>query len=293
MNIQALLSASESETFDRKQQFHGNRAELLHDILCLANAYADSERYLLFGQANNKTIVGIGADQNRLTNAQLNDFLRASSLNRIPTVQLAEHNIEGMLLDLLTIRNRPDKPFFVMKDKRDGNCTVRAGVIYTRIGDTNIPLGESAPDDMVELMWRERFGFGLDARGRFYRLLDQPSRWTRVAGHRFYQYHDQFPEFTVERAGEKAQVFDEPWTRRFSDKTAYKYTLEVRYLTTTLERWPFVSCDGERFQIPLPDLDSNGNFTLRANSPRLTLARQLQQQSDLNGALVRAKIQLV
>lgn len=293
MNIQQLLATFESETFDRKRQFHINRAELLHDILCLANAYGDSERYLLFGQADDGKIVGVGMDPSRLTNAQLSDFLRGSSLNRIPAIRLEELNVEGLLVVVLHIRNRPDKPFFAMKDKRDGASTVRAGVIYTRIGDTNVPMGESAPDDMIELMWRERFGLGLDARTRFYRLIEQTSQWTRIRGHRVYQYHDRFPEFTVEEADEKSQVFDEPWTRKFPDKTAYKYTLEVRYLTTTLERWSFVSCDGGRYHIPLPEHDGTGNFSLPADSPKLKLARQLWQQVDLGTALGRAEIRLV
>jgi hypothetical protein len=31
-------------------------------------------------------------------------------------------------------------------------------VIYTRLGDTNIPRNETAPEDHIEIMWKEHFG---------------------------------------------------------------------------------------------------------------------------------------
>jgi len=58
----------------------------------------------------------------------------------------------------LQILNTSKKPYFTLKDFLVGKALVRAGVIYTRLGDTNIPLKETAPEDHIEIMWRERFG---------------------------------------------------------------------------------------------------------------------------------------
>ena len=40
---------TESRYWDFKLQHHENNAELIHDILCLANAEHDGQRYLIFG----------------------------------------------------------------------------------------------------------------------------------------------------------------------------------------------------------------------------------------------------
>ena len=39
VNLEKLLRQEEYESLDFKQQFHENNLKLLHDILCLANAY--------------------------------------------------------------------------------------------------------------------------------------------------------------------------------------------------------------------------------------------------------------
>ena len=54
--------------------------------------------------------------------------------------------------------NAPKKPYFIRKDFQTGRIVVRAGVIYTRLSDTNIPRNETAPEDHIEIMWKERLG---------------------------------------------------------------------------------------------------------------------------------------
>lgn len=60
----------------------------MHDIICLANAKADTDRYLLFGIDDNKNIVGIENDKNKKTSAGIQDLLKKSNFNRIPKVNL-------------------------------------------------------------------------------------------------------------------------------------------------------------------------------------------------------------
>src|SRR5689334_23229112 len=113
MDLAELLAQPESEWLDFKQQYHDNNASLLHDILCLSNSYAESDRFLVFGVADDRQTPGIATDANRRTNAKLQDFLRAVALNRIPTCTLRSYEHNGAVIDVLAIRNRPDKPFFV------------------------------------------------------------------------------------------------------------------------------------------------------------------------------------
>ncbi len=153
-----LINEKESKWIDFKRQFHENNAELLHDILCLCNSSFDGDRFIIFGVANDKTISSISNDPNKKTNADLHDFLRQVHLNLIPKVELSFLNHNGNALGFLRIFNSTQKPFFVRQDFQKGKVIVRAGAIYTRLGDTNIPRNETAPDDQIETMWKERFG---------------------------------------------------------------------------------------------------------------------------------------
>lgn len=158
LNVHSLISRPESESIDFKRKFHENNAKLLHDILCLSNSFYDDDRFIVFGVGDDKTIHGIETDSKKKTNANLQDFLRQVHLNKIPQVELTFHQVDEHEIAVLRIMNSPKKPYFVRNDFREGKTIVRAGVIYTRLCDTNIPLNESAPEDHIEIMWRERFG---------------------------------------------------------------------------------------------------------------------------------------
>jgi hypothetical protein len=158
LDIQSILSRRESESLDFKREFHVNNAELLHDILCLSNSFYEGDRVLVFGVANDGTVYGVENDPNKKTNADFHDFLRQARFNKIPKVKLTVHEVDGHEIMALQIMNSPKKPYFILKDFQGGKALVRAGVIYTRLGDTNIPLKETAPEDHIEIMWRERFG---------------------------------------------------------------------------------------------------------------------------------------
>ncbi len=184
-----LLIKDESEYLDFKEKFHSSNVRLIHDILCLANAYSESDRYLIYGVKDDKTISGIESDPNGKTNAEIQDLLRQSNFNRIPTISLTNFdNIQGHTIALLIIKTRPDKPFYITKDKTEGKDTLRAGVIYTRLGDTNIPLRETAPEDHIELMWRERFGIDLDPLTRVLRMIEPKELWIQ-SDSESYLYH--------------------------------------------------------------------------------------------------------
>jgi hypothetical protein len=288
--LAALVQRPESETLDFKRQFHDNTAELLHDILCLANSYAEDHRHLVFGVADDRTPVGIEADPNRKRNADIQDMLRGSSLNRIPDVNLTEHSLAGHTVAVLTILNRPDKPFFVTEDKAHGRqLRLRNGVVYTRLGDTNVPMNESAPEDRVELMWRERFGLGLPPLERLRRLLDEAERWEKASDG--VRYHVDFPEFTIADGDELVRPFKEPWTEGFPDPHCSSHYVDLRYFGTTLKRLVFVYCDGARYRIPLPERDES-RFWLRRSSLAWKVSKLYDQYYPLERILPRHKVEL-
>lgn len=284
MNLNSLIAANESEWLDFKAKYHSDNLNFLHDLLCLANSFADSNRYLVFGIEDDKTICGVEADSNRKNNAGIHDLLRQSNFNRIPTVELKTHSVQGNEVDVLEIKNRPDKPFYLTKDKSGNQKTIRAGVIYTRISDTNIPLKESAPDDHIELMWRERFGLGLDPLSRLLRLLDDKVNWISISGDS-YLYHKDFPEFTISDGEKVTEDFREKWTLKFPDQKAWSYYIECKYHSTILERSLFVVCDGGRYSVPLPTYKGNGTWTIDTSSLDYKISEIYQQHLPLPEAL--------
>lgn len=296
LNIDHLLQRNESETLDFKECFHSQNILLLHDILCLANAYAQDDRYLVFGVANDKTIVGIEGDPNAKDNAMIQDLLRGSKFNRLPTVKLEEHQLDGKRVAILRIKNRPDKPFFLTADRGDGKQRIRAGVVYTRLGDTNIPLGESASEDHIELMWRERFGLGLHPLARFKNLVKVKEDWVNIPGEQSYLYHRDFPEFTICHGKQLNPNFSMEWTRKFPDKAAWSYEVEVKYHSTILRRIPFVACDGGRYKVPFPspEPDETGTkWLVRLGSLEYQIALLYEQYYPLPPTLAGKGLTIV
>lgn len=292
MDIDSLLQQPESVHLDFKLEHHSNTLALLHDILCLSNGWREGDRFLVFGVADDRTIAGVEADQNRRRSSNIQDLLRSSWLNRIPTVELITIHKQGHEIDILVIRNRPDKPFFVTKDKTYQGKTIRAGVIYTRIGDTNIPLGESASEADMELAWRERFGLGLSPLRRAFKLLEEPEAWEKVDGDN-YQYHRDFPEFTVIDGDTLVENFQEEWTQFFPDKNARSFDIEIRYGMTVLRRIPFVHCDGYRYRLPLPLLAEGGGYEINKNSLAWRMMHLYNQHMPAIETLERIGIKIV
>ena len=292
MDIEGLIGERECERLDFKQRHHADTLSLLHDILCLANAWTESDRFLVFGISDARVVLGVEADPNRRRGADIQDLLRASRLNRIPAVWIETFQLAGHDIDVLTIKNRPDKPFFVTADKTYHGQTLRAGVVYTRVGDTNVPLGESATEAAMELAWRERFGLGMPPLQRAFRLLEEPDKWQRVGGER-YLYHQEFPEFTVVEGATLVQPFREPWTTHFPDPAARSYVIEVRYGTTLLRQVTFVSCDGGRYSLPLPQINARGDFEINRNSLAWRIMQLYVQYFPIPQTLAHAGVRIV
>ncbi|MRB55765.1 ATP-binding protein, partial [Bacillus thuringiensis] len=54
-----ILSKSEGEFWDFKQEWHRDNERLLHDILCFANTVHEKDCYIIIGVSDNGDIVGI------------------------------------------------------------------------------------------------------------------------------------------------------------------------------------------------------------------------------------------
>ena len=165
------------------------------------------------------------------------------------------------------IEDKPHKPYCLTQDYQRRGKLVRAHHIYTRIGDTNTPMNDSASSHEVQRMWRQRSGLDQSPLERFKLLLAEPDAWTQmsdqpISGNSMY-YHDTFPEFTVRVADSDLLDYNQEWTRgeiRTDKNVAWLF--ELYYHQTLLHRTHYVSFDDRRKRMVAPNWEPRGRGRL-------------------------------
>ena len=261
---------TEGTYWDFKLQHHQNKAELIHDVLCLANADHEGDRFLIFGVEDSTLAVhSVDNTANRRRQADIAGLFRDNASkffqSRIPDFHLREVNYNGGLLDVLVIEDKPQKPYYLVEDYKHGSRTVRAYHIYTRMGDTNTPLNAAAPPHEVERMWRGRFGLDMSPLERVKRYVDDPGEWLPVSERAFsgdeVYYYTPFPEFTLRYEG-----LDSPWSTGNEEWTRGEVAADgtltchvnLHYHQTLLHRTRYVSFDDRRKSMIAPHREPRG-----------------------------------
>jgi len=268
MNIEKEIrklieSKREGDYWDFKVEPHENNAELLHDIICLANSPHKGNKYIIFGisdPSSNCQIIGLTKNQiNRKTQVQYIDFIRSKSFagdNR-PEIELKVIKIDDTEIDVLVIFDKPLKPYYLTKEysspKINKVIKVYPNHIYTRTLDTNTPLNSSADISKIETMWRERFGLDSPPFSRFSTLLQKPDEWFKDIGNTDYAYHKDFPEFTIEFS--ETEHFWEVYSYFFTNEKSYLGKAKFKYHTTILFELEYMFCDEMRLELSVPDTE--------------------------------------
>ena len=259
MQLVELVRLGEREFIDFKEQYSGENSDLVHDILCLSNAKTERHqtRFLVFGVRDaDLQIVGIQNDRNRKTTAQIVDLLRAAGINHLPSIQIKSVESDGNTVDCLEIADKPEKPYFLIRDYRHGSRTVRAGVVYERNGDTNTPIDRCAQERHVEWMYKQRLGLDLTPKDRLQKYMKDVANWKYdyLEGGQMYFYYEPFPEFVIEEVprSEHDRAFEEPWTLVFPDQKATKDEFILKFAGTKIGSLWVVWCDGARLAVSMP-----------------------------------------
>lgn len=168
--VKSLIeSRSEGSYWDFKQRWHSNNADLLKDIICIANntTIDMKDGYIIFG-VEDKTfnVVGVSDDNNRKNQENLIGFLSSQvwSGEEIPSVCVETIEISGKEIDVLLIHNKFVTPYYLLADysksvaSEKTKTILRAGVIYSRVGDRNTSSAECATKQSIEFLWKKRFG---------------------------------------------------------------------------------------------------------------------------------------
>lgn len=210
-----IATSKEGVYWDFKREHHSDFADLLHDILCLANAEHDGDRYLIFGVEDDTMILrDISEDENRRTQAAVISFLRDNqnkfAEGHYPELRLETIFLDSSHIDILIIADSAQKPYYLVERIRG----VNPYHIFTRTGDTNTPKDKSASPHQIEQMWRTRFGLNQPPLKRAKIYLSHFDDWnfnTRDTGCGEW-WHKTFPEFTI-RVEDCEFACAQEWTR--------------------------------------------------------------------------------
>ena len=290
---------SEGAYWDFKLEHHSNTGNLIHDVLCLANADHDGPRFLIFGVEDGGTSVqSIEHDGGRRTQADIAGLFRDNAgkffQSRFPTFHLRTIEIDSKQVDVLIIEDGPKKPYYLVK-RIEKVCPHH---IYTRVCDTNTPIDQAAQPHEIERMWRERFGLDAPALEKAKRCLAEPTAWTESEEDGYVCcHHDVLPEFTLRAASAEGRLdSSQEWTRgeiRTDNNHAGWY--ELRCHQTLLRRIHYVSFDDNKKSIVAPDWRAIGRgrfYFYQADSVQYAVQRfwtALERRDDSKGLLARGE----
>ncbi|MBP5344337.1 MAG: ATP-binding protein [Alphaproteobacteria bacterium] len=256
MNLIDLIKQKESNFLDFKAQWYTDNADLLFDILCLANSSANFDRYLVIG-VEDKThcIKDVSTDPHRKSEENLHNLIQNASFNIKPIVNIETIKIENKEIDILIIKNTRDKPYFLTKDKettgKNGKRIIRAGVIYTRDGAVNTPIQSTASEYQIAKMWQERFGLTLSPIERLNTYIKNTEKWKSITiDGDVVRYYEDFPEFTITFHHIDTQ-FEYEWAEAIAESSADN--LYLKYHTTVLKELFCSHVDGGRYFIVSPN----------------------------------------
>lgn len=268
--IQQLIALeTEGDYWDFKEMWHNNKASLLHDIICMANNQVGRDAYIIIGISDSKSPDGVKVkgvpETDRRDQQQLIGFLRNKKFAGgtrpsvyLQTLEIPDENGVAQQIDVIIVKNSTKTPFFLVENFRDRDKEIRAGYIYTRIGDTNTAIDSIADLDKIEYLWRKRFGLDLSAIEKLLRLLGSPDDWVGDLNWGNFKYHKYFPEFQLHIAEIEDQTrfsgnsIMENIASHQADKNYSVSDVVMTYHSTILYQERVLYLDGGRHLVPFP-----------------------------------------
>ena len=245
----------EGDSWDFKRQWHDKekeKSDLLHDIICMSNLVQDEDGLIIIGVDEEKeySIQDVRNDPNRKDNHELVKFLRDKPFDAgiRPMAHVESMEVDGKTIDVIVVENSSNVPFYLTERFQ----RVESYHIYTRIGDSNTPVDKSADRDIVEKLWKKRFGIDKTALERFQIYLRDIEGWESVDGQQSF-FYKPFPEFRIE-------------TERDNDRSGYEYYcfsqinsrpgwyfIRLKCHETIVDETSGICLDGGRFFTVVPD----------------------------------------
>ena len=241
----------EGSFWDFKVCHHKEQADLLHDILCMANNQTYNDGLIIFGVSNDGEVIGVENDQFRRTQQNIIDFL--STLKFVgelrPTIELKTFIVYEKRIDVLIIRNDVYTPYILKENYKK----VSNNYVYTRIGDTNTPINKTADINHMEFLWKKRFGIVPNPLKRFETYLINKESWSEKQYNCYYIEH---PEFTIKVDDENNSEGIEFYSYMMMNKNTTFSVIELCYFSTVLIHRQIVWLDSGRYLTNCPNWGS-------------------------------------
>ncbi|MBQ9460515.1 MAG: ATP-binding protein [Clostridia bacterium] len=111
-----IQSRREGDWWDFKREHHHDKADLVHDITCMANSRANRDAYIIFGVEDQSfSICGVENDPDRRNQQGIVDILRsvgyAGSVR--PRIELRTITLEQHEVDVLIVKNTYSVPYYL------------------------------------------------------------------------------------------------------------------------------------------------------------------------------------
>ena len=186
--IQDLIATKkEGDHWDFKKQEHAKAGDMIKDIICLANSPRHTgDRYIIYGVDDTGAVVGLQGARQRTQADIVNALSNAGFAGGVyPDIYRQEINLQGRQVDVLVIKDRPEKPYYLQKSYNKHGVRLNAGTVYARVRDSNTPSDEVASSHDIEQMLAREIRARSDASQKSselsveHRRLDQDVR-TRV-----------------------------------------------------------------------------------------------------------------
>ena len=250
-----IESHHEGSYWDFKQEWYHDKADMLHDIICMANNLEDHDAYIIIGVCDDFSICGIENDSNRKTTQNIVNFLQDKKFagGFRPEVDIVHILIDEHTLDIIRVKNSNHVPYY-LEERYQG---VNPYHIYTRVQDSNTPKNKSADLIHIEMLWGKRFHL-LDAPlQKVQYLLSQKHNWmdsvsTESSISKYYKYA---PEYIIKTSSIEGDA-TETYTLTQMDKHSSFHQISLYYHQTRLFTSLGVLLDGGRFMTVTPQLGS-------------------------------------
>lgn len=252
--LRLIALRQEGEYWDFKKEWHKSKPDLLHDIICMANNLSNHDGLIIIGvdEETEYSICDVVNDQNRKKTQDIVAFLREKKFagGIRPTVYVQPLSLKQTTIDVIVICNDRNTPYFLTEHYQG----VFANNIYARIMDTNTPKNATADINVIEKLWKKRFGIDATALERALLFLQKHYDWVDSDdGKKFYKYA---PEFIFEniqaedgRNGYEFYLFNQ------CDSRPRWYDINIYYHQTLLYSLGGAALDGGRCFTSTPRTD--------------------------------------
>ncbi len=247
--LDLILLKQEGSYWDFKREWYSQdkKADLLHDIICMANNLSNRNAYIIIGVDEEKdySFSSVKSDPNRKNTQQLVDFMRDKHFagGVRPIVSVENISSSENEIDVIVVHNSNTTPFFLTERYQ----SVMPNNIYTRVMDSNTPKNKSADLSHIEILWKKRFGLLSSPLERMMVYLKNPDLWANAPSDCYTekQYYKFSPEYTIETIFNDSKDGYQFYLFNQTDIRPRWYDINLYYHQTMLASLEGLSLDGD------------------------------------------------